>query len=155
MPTMQIKNRGQDIFHFRYGFYPTNYDPHPALKMRLPSERAHNSSHPGGDWIQQCTGRYDAFGDDIDLCTCADFTALPSSAPRPCRLCHGSSRKLVGGEHTRGMYCRSATLRTSSVNTIFTLSTFSGHPGSQAAEIRQAASHVQALAQCAVYLQKM
>ena len=42
------------------------------------------------------------------------------------------------------------------MNTIFHVKHFLiGHPGSQAAEIRQAASHVQALAQCAVYLQKM
>lgn len=36
LPTMQIKNRGQDIFHFRYDdFTLLNYDPHPALKMEI------------------------------------------------------------------------------------------------------------------------
>ena len=36
LPTMKIKNRGQDIFHFRYDdFTLLNYDPHPALKMEI------------------------------------------------------------------------------------------------------------------------
>ena len=36
LPTMQIKDRGQDIFHFRYDdFTLLNYDPHPALKMEI------------------------------------------------------------------------------------------------------------------------
>ncbi len=36
LPIMQIKNRGQDIFHFRYDdFTLLNYDPHPAIKMEI------------------------------------------------------------------------------------------------------------------------
>ena len=74
---MQIKNRGQDIFHFRYDdFTLLNYDPHPALKMEIAVLSAHDGSHPGGAWLQQCTGAVMHFGDDIDLCTCADFTQL-------------------------------------------------------------------------------
>lgn len=36
LPLMTIKNRGQDIFHFRYDdFKLINYDPHPTLKMEI------------------------------------------------------------------------------------------------------------------------
>jgi thymidylate synthase len=36
LPIMQIKNRGQDIFRFRYDdFTLLNYDPHPAIKMEI------------------------------------------------------------------------------------------------------------------------
>ena len=86
-------------------FYPTQLRPSPgSLKWRLPSERAHDGSYPGGVWLQQCTGRYDAFWRRYRPVHLRRFyTALPSSAPRPCRLRHGSSRKLVGGEYTRGM----------------------------------------------------
>lgn len=36
LPLMTIKNRSQDIFHFRYDdFKLINYDPHPTLKMEI------------------------------------------------------------------------------------------------------------------------
>ena len=36
LPTMKVKNRGQDIFHFRFDdFTLLNYEPHPALKMEI------------------------------------------------------------------------------------------------------------------------
>jgi len=36
LPTMEVKDRGQDIFHFRYDdFKLQGYDPHPTIRMEI------------------------------------------------------------------------------------------------------------------------
>jgi len=97
------------------------------------------------------------FGDDIDLCTCADFTQL-FQAVRQGRADYAMApveNSLAGSIHEVWDLLFSHAPHVVGEYYLHVKHFLIGHPGSQAAEIRQAASHVQALAQCAVYLQKM
>lgn len=97
------------------------------------------------------------FGQDIDLCTCTDFTQLFQAVDQG-RADYGMApveNSLAGSIHDVWDLLSKHAPPVVGEYYFHVKHFLIGHPGSQATDIERAASHAQALAQCAVYLQDM
>ena len=97
------------------------------------------------------------FGEDVDLCTCTNFTQLfqAVSQGRADYAMAPVENSLAGSVHEVWDLLLRHAPHVVGEHYFHVKHFLIGRPGSRATDIRQAASHAQALAQCAVYLRKM
>ncbi len=97
------------------------------------------------------------FGEDVNLCTCTNFTQLfqAVSQGRADYAMAPVENSLAGSIHEVWDLLFEQEPHVVGEYYFHVKHFLIGHSGSRATEIKQAASHAQALAQCAVYLQKM